>query len=244
MNSTATTPGSVEATTALLEAELPRLEEHQQSLEKELAVVTERLESVRAALSALKALSLAPQMQQPAADTEPQAKPAPSASTEAELVTGPKADALNEQNLAGTSSDDAPKQSAEESSVSVPASARRKARKTPAGAKRQGSTGAAKAQKRRPAQKAAAQPKSMKTKPTKKAASAALAKDSGGLTEQIVAVLAKSGQSAVRARDVAQALGRDETTSSINAVRSTLDRLVATSRAHRAGRGLYQAPAN
>lgn len=68
--------------------------------------------------------------------------------------------------------------------------------------------------------------------------------DSGGLTEQVVAVLSQSPDSPMRARDVAQALGRDSSTGAINTVRSTLDRLVATSRAARAGRGLYQAPVN
>ncbi|MEV5384485.1 hypothetical protein [Streptomyces sp. NPDC052721] len=62
-------------------------------------------------------------------------------------------------------------------------------------------------------------------------------------TEQVIAVLARNPDIALRARDVAEALGRDESAGSINAVRSTLDRLVATSRARRAGRGLYQAPA-
>jgi hypothetical protein len=44
----------------------------------------------------------------------------------------------------------------------------------------------------------------------------------------------------VRARDVAAALGRDADSGSINAVRSTLDRLVASSRIQRVGRGLYR----
>ncbi|MET9670977.1 hypothetical protein ABZY19_37510 [Streptomyces sp. NPDC006475] len=66
--------------------------------------------------------------------------------------------------------------------------------------------------------------------------------DGAGLTEQVLKVLSMSGNRPVRARDIAQALGRDATSGSINAVRSTLDRLVATSRAHRAGRGLYQTP--
>ncbi|GAA1504639.1 hypothetical protein GCM10009730_04620 [Streptomyces albidochromogenes] len=235
MHSAATTPGSIEETTTLLEAELPRLEEHQQSLEKELAVVTERLESVRAALSALKALSQAPQMREPAVDAEPEAKPAPSASTEAELVTGPKADSTAQ----------APRTPDDEPSAAAPAATRRrKSAKTPAGTKRKSATSAAKEPKRRPAAKAS-QAKSVKAKPTRKtAAAAAPDEQSGGLTEQVVAVLARSGQSPVRARDVAQALGRDASTGSINAVRSTLDRLVATSRAQRAGRGLYQAPAN
>ncbi|MEV7992501.1 hypothetical protein AB0O67_11385 [Streptomyces sp. NPDC086077] len=64
-----------------------------------------------------------------------------------------------------------------------------------------------------------------------------------GFTEQVIAVLASEPGAVLRARDVAEVLGRDGTAGSINAVRSTLDRLVATSRAHRVGRGLYQAPA-
>lgn len=62
-----------------------------------------------------------------------------------------------------------------------------------------------------------------------------------GFTEQVIAVLTGNSGAVLRARDVAEALGRDGTAGSINAVRSTLDRLVATSRAHRVGRGLYQA---
>lgn len=62
----------------------------------------------------------------------------------------------------------------------------------------------------------------------------------GRLTEQILEYVAAAG-TGVRARDVAAALGRDTDSGSINAVRSTLDRLVATSRVQRAGRGLYLA---
>ncbi|MFE0632269.1 hypothetical protein ACFW3D_35625 [Streptomyces sp. NPDC058864] len=63
----------------------------------------------------------------------------------------------------------------------------------------------------------------------------------GRLTEQILEYLATTSGSEVRARDVAAALGRDENAGSINAVRSTLDRLVGASRVQRAGRGLYRA---
>ncbi|MFF1568213.1 hypothetical protein ACFVY1_32705 [Streptomyces sp. NPDC058293] len=63
----------------------------------------------------------------------------------------------------------------------------------------------------------------------------------GKLTEQILAYFAKAGNAEVRARDVASALGRDTDSGSINAVRSTLDRLVGASRVQRAGRGLYRA---
>ncbi|MBW8738012.1 MAG: hypothetical protein JF621_13070 [Streptomyces turgidiscabies] len=63
----------------------------------------------------------------------------------------------------------------------------------------------------------------------------------GALTEQILEYFAGVGEAEVRARDVAAALGRDTDSGSINAVRSTLDRLVGTSRVRRTGRGLYRA---
>ncbi|MFI6876148.1 hypothetical protein ACIBL6_22235 [Streptomyces sp. NPDC050400] len=63
----------------------------------------------------------------------------------------------------------------------------------------------------------------------------------GRLTEQILAYLAQAGDTDVRARDVAAALGRATDSGSINAIRSTLDRLVGASRVQRTGRGLYRA---
>lgn len=66
-------------------------------------------------------------------------------------------------------------------------------------------------------------------------------KSYGKLTEQILAYFAETGNTDVRARDVASALGRDTDSGSINAVRSTLDRLVGQSRVRRVGRGLYRA---
>lgn len=63
----------------------------------------------------------------------------------------------------------------------------------------------------------------------------------GRLTEQILDYFATVGDVDVRAREVAAALGRDTDSGSINAVRSTLDRLVGTSRIRRSGRGLYRA---
>ncbi|UIX28639.1 hypothetical protein [Streptomyces sp. GQFP] len=66
-------------------------------------------------------------------------------------------------------------------------------------------------------------------------------KSYGRLTEQIMEYFAGIGDAAVRARDVAAALGRDTDSGSINGVRSTLDRLVGASRVQRAGRGLYRA---
>ncbi|MEV0227268.1 hypothetical protein [Streptomyces sp. NPDC050704] len=66
-------------------------------------------------------------------------------------------------------------------------------------------------------------------------------RDYGKLTGQILDYFAGVGDADVRARDVAAALGRDTDSGSINGVRSTLDRLVGTSRIRRTGRGLYRA---
>ncbi|WP_327232699.1 hypothetical protein OG349_00860 [Streptomyces sp. NBC_01317] len=216
-------PGSIDATTALLQAELPRLEEHQQTLEKDLAAVTERLESVRAALSALRALSLAPELQE-AEQAAAAAVPAPVAEAAAPVA-----------------------QDTTDVTVGTAAPAGRKAasgikRKLPAaGPKKQGQT-------RPPAKKNTASKRVKAAKPAKAAPVEQSADDTsesaGGLTEQVIQILADAGDSPVRARDVAAKLGRDDSPGSINAVRSTLDRLVATSRAHRAGRGLYQSPGN
>jgi hypothetical protein len=63
----------------------------------------------------------------------------------------------------------------------------------------------------------------------------------GKITEQIMEYFAGVGDVDVRARDVAAALGRDTDNGSINGVRSTLDRLVGSSRLQRTGRGLYRA---
>ncbi|CAM5447249.1 hypothetical protein GCM10010329_34870 [Streptomyces spiroverticillatus] len=104
----------------------------------------------------------------------------------------------------------------------------------------------------------AAPPSPAKPKPTRAGASAVPADENpakakrsnedgddgktyGRLTEQILAYFAQSGDDEVRARDVASALGRDTDSGSINAIRSTLDRLVGASRIQRVGRGLYRA---
>ncbi|MFG2560890.1 hypothetical protein [Streptomyces sp. NPDC048496] len=245
MTSETNTQSTVKATTALLQAELPRLEEHQQALEKELATVTERLESVRTALTALQALSTAPPAPAPSlVGSEPGAVPAPSANAETENVAAPK---IPRQAQGGTDSAveaEAPQEKAAATPV------RRTARKAPVA---KGRKQAPAKQKSEPAKKAvaakAAKPakpvKPSKARAPKKAAPAAPAvDDSGSLTEMAMKVLASFGDTPVRARDVTKALGRELTPGSINTVRSTLDRLVGTSRAHRAGRGLYQSPAN
>ncbi|MER8047296.1 hypothetical protein [Streptomyces sp. NPDC094032] len=93
----------------------------------------------------------------------------------------------------------------------------------------------------RPAAKTAKAVKAAKAVPSAAADGDDEGKTYGRLTEQILAYFAEAGDREVRARDVASALGRDTDSGSINAVRSTLDRLVGASRVRRAGRGLYRA---
>ncbi|MGW3658888.1 hypothetical protein ACWD6R_25855 [Streptomyces sp. NPDC005151] len=256
--------GTIDATTALLQAELPRLEQHQQALEKELATVTERLESMRTALTALRALSSAPV---PSSNTEAQdvkaadVKAEVDAEAEAESVVAPRIPRQAQESIDSAVQAEAPQEQA------AAAPARRTARKAsvPKGrkqapAKPKTERGQAKkavaAKSAEPAKKAVAA-KGTKSAATAKPAKPAKAKapkktdtaapavdDSGSLTEMAMKVLSGFGDTPVRAREVTKALGRELTPNSINTVRSTLDRLVATSRAHRAGRGLYQAPAN
>ncbi|MFE4829724.1 hypothetical protein [Streptomyces sp. NPDC056672] len=239
MTSVTGTPGSIEATTALLLSELPQLEAQQQALQNELAAVTERLGSVRTALTALQALSAAPHVPEPTVSPEAGAesgtehgapvgeKAEESAATAAEETTedGTTEDGTTED-AAGTAGDDTAGASAE-------GDTEEDAEPTPASAK----VPRARASRKAPAEA----PKERKRRTAKKAVPAVEEQPTGGLTEQILTVLANSADAPVRARDVAQALGRDESPGSINAVRSTLDRLVGSSRAHRAGRGLYQA---
>ncbi|MEU3693172.1 hypothetical protein [Streptomyces narbonensis] len=201
MPSSSTAVHSIDATTAALQKELPELERLQQDLEKELAAVSERVLSVRAALDALLAL----------ADT-PAPRAVQAAESEAAVET------------AGTVTP--------QDSGSVPAPRKSTKPRSTSGRKAASNAGG---RKGRPSAK---EPRA--TAADQGAASAT--QESSGLTEKVVAVLAQSPGSPMRARDVAHALGRDSSTSTVNTVRSTLDRLVATSRAVRAGRGLYQAP--
>jgi hypothetical protein len=201
MTSASGNPNSVEATTTLLQAELPRLESHQQALEKELAAVTERLESVRSALTALQALSVAPHVLQ-AAEQAGQEDAAPRSGKAA----------------ARTPERKGAQEKAAEADTEAPASAGRKRdRKRPASTAKKSAAGRG---DRTPAQEKAEHP--------------------SGLTQQVLDVLSAADGGTVRAREVAKELGRDGSPGDINAVRSTLDRLVATSRADRAGRGLYR----
>ncbi|MEV7374492.1 hypothetical protein AB0O51_26875 [Streptomyces sp. NPDC090301] len=207
MSASLTPVHSVDATTAALQEELPHLEQLQQELEKELAAVSERVLSVRTALTALLAL----------AET-----PAPRAAVQAK------------REPAVVEDETAVEAAAPQDTGTVPAP--RKAATTRAGGARETTPAKTTSRKERSSAK-----KPRATAASQKATPAA--KDPAGFTEQVIGILARTPKTPMRARDVAQALGRDSSTGAVNAVRSTLDRLVATSRAARAGRGLYQAAA-
>ncbi|TLQ47699.1 hypothetical protein [Streptomyces marianii] len=251
MTSTPTATHSIEATTALLQAELPQLEEQQITLQKELAAVSERLETVRAALAALSALS-ATVVPAPRA-AEPVVEPPLAEEVPAEPVTDVAAAAGEPVTGSAVPDDTAELPPAVEDGTATKSGRPRASRKSAAASKpSKAKRPTASASRRRPAKNAPTTPaKSVKSKAKtagtarRSAASTAPAEaapESGGLTEQVIAVLTRHADTALRARDVAQALGRDDSAGNINTVRSTLDRLVATSRAHRAGRGLYQSP--
>ncbi|MFF6983740.1 hypothetical protein ACFZAV_40180 [Streptomyces sp. NPDC008343] len=195
MTSTETTPDSVAATAARLQSELPLLEKHQKELEQELVSVTKRLESARAALDALLALSA----------TYPESP--------TDVVIDEASKLVDHQGSSEVSA------GREEAAPGVRADSTAPARDD------EPATGTSSAD-----HGAAALPH--------QATSAEI--NGGGLTAQVLQALSEAGNRPIRARDIAKVLGRDGSSGSINAVRSTLDRLVATSRADRAGRGLYQ----
>lgn len=231
MATTFGTHGSVGSTIELLEAELPQLEEQQRALEKELAAVTGRLDAARAALSGLQLLSPAPLLQEPAVS--------PAAMPEEATVAG-VADGTSKRRRAKAAPPAAAPASQVEPTDTAPAPATRKkatSRKTAArpAKTRGGATPAkptAKATKAVPPKRAAAAAKSAKEAAPKKRTS--------GLTDSILDYLA-TAEGPVRAGDVTQALGREATPGSVNAVRTALERMVKASNAQRTGRGLYQA---
>ncbi|MFE5941632.1 hypothetical protein [Streptomyces sp. NPDC056480] len=228
MPSSSTAVHPIDATTAALQRELPQLEQLQQDLEKELAAVSERVLSVRAALTALLALADTPA---PRAVQATDPEPEPELEPEPEPEPEPKPEPTRAESKAAI---EASETAASDESGSVPAP--RKATASRATPTRQ--------RKAAPQARGRKGPSSAKKPRVAVAAQEApsVTQGSSGLTEQVAAVLTQSPDSPMRARDVAKALGRDSSTSAINTVRSTLDRLVATSRADRAGRGLYQAP--
>ncbi len=209
MAATFDTHDGIESTISLLQDELPRLQEQHQTLEKQLAAVTERETAVREALRSLQTLASAAPVPEVAADLRKAAQAAAQAARE---VAVPAPRQAKEQ--ATEAAEEAP---AEAKPAAAPAKARRSA-----GRGRKKVAKAAQATKKAPAAKAAK-----------------VAKRTRGLSESIVTCLGEA-DGPLRAGEVNQALGRDNTSGSVNSVRTALERLAAASRVQRAGRGLYQ----
>ncbi|MFJ2218288.1 hypothetical protein ACIQVO_38845 [Streptomyces sp. NPDC101062] len=235
MTTDQTIASSVDATTAALRSELPLLEARERSLADELAAVTERLSAVRTALEALGKLSPAPQPVEPGLPTAQlplQREETEVNASSADAVTAPAGEPA-EPDTDGTSSPaagDVP----ETPAPHAPIRAKRTTRKTSAPEPKAADKPATKS---RPSKNTKPE-KTTKATPGKRATKTPA--EAGNLTDQVLQALTSSKDD-LRAREVTLLIGREDTPGAINTVRSTLDRLVGTSRARRAGRGLYSA---
>lgn len=251
---------SVGSTIEVLEAELPQLQKQQEALKGDLEAVTKRLEAVSTALSSLQSLSTSAVPEQggngaPVAVAEPVAQPAAEPATEATAeATEPESAedtattgrtsatrkaAIGRQRSGGkagkapatgrgtkaAAKKTAAKKTAAKSVAKAPKSAKATVKATKATAKTAKSTKAAE----KPAEKA--------TKDT-----ATTSERSTGLADSVLTALRKAGRP-MRASEVNEALGRDESRTNVNSVRNTLERLRSSDRAQRSGRGLYEATA-
>ncbi|GAA2278792.1 MULTISPECIES: hypothetical protein [Kitasatospora] len=202
---------SVTSTIAVLRAELPELERHQQRLEAELAAVTGRLEAARDALRALQSLSAVPLPK----ETVGQAQ---RSSTEPS----------GEQDTAGAAAAPGRRRAAARRKAASPTEPQRRT-----ATRRKAAGKAAKTTKTRER----AVPKKTTTAASEPVEAR---KRTPGLSAGILAYLAEVKEP-VRAAQVTQALGRETTPANVNAVRTSLERAVKASQAQRTGRGLYQA---
>jgi hypothetical protein len=251
---------SVGSTIEALKAELPQLEKQQEALKGDLDSVTKRLEVVSTALSSLQALSGAPLLPQGAngdiAEAKPAAEDTAATATDAATEAEPK---LAAEAAPATRTPAATRKAAI-------GRQRSKAKSTTGGRAAKTATKAAgkkTAAAKKPAKKAAAKDTAKATtkavkvtektaqtsekataKATEKTAKAAgtSSERSTGLAESVLGCLKKAGRP-MRASEVNEALGRDETRTNVNSVRNTLERLRTTDRAKRSGRGLYEAAA-
>ncbi|MEU1631108.1 hypothetical protein ABZ746_38890 [Streptomyces sp. NPDC020096] len=221
MATTTGTYSGIASTITVLEAELPQLEDQQRELEKTLADVTQRLDVVRTALTSLKALAGAPApltrqadlLSEEMLDVAPTTQPLP-AIEETTLSSEPEAVPAPRR-----ASDAKVRRGVKSSTV---AAGRKAARETAKPKQREG----------RASRKATAAAKPAKAAPAKRTRTP-------GLSKSIVAVLAKS-KKPLRAGEVNEVLGRENTNGSVNSVRTALERLVANRDIQRVGRGLYR----
>jgi hypothetical protein len=240
------TDSSVGATIALLEARLPAVRERRRLLEEELAAAIVQEDAVVSVLDGLKALS-GSQLPVPGPGNGPSpAQDGAEQKTEVDGTAPPAAVAVGEAPATAAAG-------AVPSPVPGPAEPARKAvgRKT-APSRRAAKTAAPKA----PAKKAA-------VAGTKAAAPTGRGTVAVGAAVRTAAdavqsatrrrrrltdaesVLAVLGQAAgpLRARQVADLLGLDDASATVDAIRTMLERLTKAGRARRSGRGLYTAAA-
>ncbi|WP_063734686.1 hypothetical protein [Streptomyces sp. RTd22] len=261
---------SVGSTIEALKAELPQLEKQQEALKGDLDAVTQRLEVVSTALSSLQALSGAALPQAGNGDIA-EAKAAGNTATEAATEAEPKLAAeaapatrtpaatrkaaigrqrsKAKSTTSGRATKTATKAAGKKTAAKKPAkkaaakdttkATAKDATKTTAKATTKATTKAAK-----PTEKSAQTSEKATAKATEKTAKAAgtSSERSTGLAESVLGALKKAGRP-MRASEVNDALGRDETRTNVNSVRNTLERLRTTDRAKRSGRGLYEAAA-
>ncbi|MEE4591403.1 prephenate dehydrogenase [Streptomyces sp. DSM 41524] len=252
---------SVGSTIEVLEAELPQLQKQQEALKGDLEAVTKRLEAVSTALSSLQSLSTSAVPEQggngaPVAVAEPVAQPAAEPATEA------TAESAAPESAEDTATAGRPSAATRKAAIGRQRGGG-KAGKAPATG-RGTKTAAKKTAAKKTAAKAAAKaPKSAKatvkaTKATSKTAKSTKAAEkpaekvtkeaattserSTGLADSVLSALRKAGRP-MRASEVNEALGRDESRTNVNSVRNTLERLRSSDRAQRSGRGLYEATA-
>jgi hypothetical protein len=256
-----TTLSSIASTIEVLQTELPQLQGRKQELEKELASVTERLEAGQVALNSLQALvgapvpsadpvsalpvsalpeSALPEENADIAAVQPQPQPAvedQASAHQPEAVPAPR-----------QASESKPRQGAKAGKATAEPKKARKTEKPQQATGRAGkSTGASTSAKATSVKAASAKTASAKTASAKATSAKATSEKTAsekqvrtpGLSQSIVAVLAKS-KSPLRAGEVNQALGRENTNGSVNSVRTALERLTANRDVRRVGRGLYQ----
>ncbi|MFI8459062.1 hypothetical protein [Kitasatospora sp. NPDC085464] len=224
MATTFGTNTSVASTIALLEARLPGLEAEQAALEGKLAAVTGDLESVRTALSSLKALT--PAVLE--ADSPADAEPVPA--TEDKPLPVAEAPTAKKPTRRG------PARTAAAKPAGTAARRGRKAATAPQTAETvPEKEAAAPAPRKTAAKKATASKAAPKTAPAK----AAGGKRSNGIADAVQGALTAAG-TPLRAKDVLQAIGLDETSNNLANVTATLGRLVTRGQAQRAGRGLFE----
>ncbi|GGU65706.1 hypothetical protein GCM10010211_33650 [Streptomyces albospinus] len=221
-----------------LESTLPELEAQEKLLRGELNDVVQRVTSARHALEHLRVLTGA---------AAPVEQSAPLATVGADVA--PPAPASVEP-AGDSASQDSPEVDAAAAAAAAPemvaepggvAAAAVPSPRTAASSSAKSRTAKKRTAKKAAAKKAAAPAKTKKAASKQAAPAEPAAKGTGGLLEAALKVLQKSSVP-MRAREINEALGREETPGQIESVRNTLDRVAKQQKlVTRPGRGTYAA---